>query len=137
MWKRFDVEKPGPGTYLWRIKARSYDGMILQPEAFALMREDGWPSFAHWDGYKKTVPDGLEWSVGSEPKFGNLVLKNCPFCGKVPMLDYYTSDFGRGAIVGAMPWEANMFAISCCGLIGTRFRYSKLKQLVDSWNHRV
>jgi hypothetical protein len=103
------------------------------------------PDFDHWDGYRVSLPKGVEWKPVVEDeiiafpkphcldgeffKVPDLNLKPCPFCGDAPKIRWH------GRWIAAPIWEVESFSIRCC-VAKIEFWKGDFDKLVERWNAR-
>ena len=118
-WKLWSDEKPEDtkALYRWRVPARQILGMTLRPEWTAKLSFVGmgydpgeyWPPFSYWNGYVRTLPEGVEWRLAGEDEtdifWGGLDLLPSPFTGKPPKVEYC------GLYIGAPPYKPEWLKI--------------------------
>ena len=99
-----------------------------------------WPSgLSSWDGYKRTVPDGVEWKPANETgkirysvNYIGLGLLSCPFCGKPPEVNS-GQWHGRALSLTYHPIFDNQFRVLCCNGLNIRGDLSQIRKI---WNTR-
>lgn len=147
-WIEWEAARPrAPGLYWWREPARAYGNLELRPEWTAKLAACGmghaepqlWPVFSKWDGYKRTVPAGLEWRFAlpeDEPvRFPGVALKPCPFTGAEAALVGDNAPRGGCARlfqVPYRPWRFRVFG----GFAVTPWHEDPARALAQ-WNSRV
>lgn len=112
-WTRWAEQRPDRPkiAYRWRLPAMLICGKMLVPEwteklslvGMGYVENQLWPSnTSNWDGYRRTVPAGLEWRLATEdetvadgrgdfkelPIWYGLDLLPDPWTGEPPRLDY-------------------------------------------------
>jgi hypothetical protein len=102
-----------------------------------------WPNMSNWDGYKRTVPAGLEWRLGTpdniRPLYSlpGIVVFACPFCGQTPHIMAWDRPAGGGARLYTAPFRPTHFAIRCsCGM-GQIIETRDLQASLKLWNKTV
>ena len=130
-WSRYDVTKPpAEGVYQWRMPNDALGGALVTVFAefetrWIAVGKELAPRFAEWDGYRLSVPRGLEWravnsppeSAGKQfcfPDVQGLTLTECPFCGQVPTWDAVHEPPGGGVYVYPNPSRLNVWWLNCC-----------------------
>ncbi|AIB11818.1 hypothetical protein ABAZ39_07365 [Azospirillum argentinense] len=143
-WTLWSERRPEDtkALYRWRIPARMICGMMLRPEWSAKLQYCGmgygpsewWPEYSRWDGYVRSVPDGMEWRLAREGEdaesisWGGLDLLPCPHTGGALKVTY------RGRWLHAGPWDAESLSIrawmvNSCG-------WADANKMVANWNRR-
>ena len=147
-WKSFEEEKPtNEGLYWWKLNDIELGGMNVSPmwtDKYAEMNcgydKEMWPEFSDWNGYKRSVPEGLYWmSAKTDEKDRRIlpiIIKPCPFCGtaqKISSLEKH----GGGVVVNSRLYNHNTFWIKCthCGCSSTP-HFNDLNKLTRLWNKR-
>lgn len=132
-WKNYLDEPPTiPGVYEWRVSSISTPGIILIVSAHLRVRWAGHqevlsPSFDYWDGYRITVPKGLQWRIyernGRIPissherkilSIEGLTISKCPYCEKVPAIKGNEVSYYGGMVVNPNPQHLNSWNFECC-----------------------
>lgn len=140
-WRDWPVDRPeGRALCWWRVAPRMIGEIEWRPEwvektLFVGMGHnpgEWWPPMSHWDGYKRTLPAGLQWRPADENETGSLVVPiltlPCPICGSPPKWSIGTP------WIGAAPHLANKFSIGCCF---AHLKYwEDLPKMVARWNAR-
>lgn len=141
-WLRYNDNPPVAkvnDVFLFRAKHRSIP-VMLNFTAKIITMFDGvantsrlLPAFANWDGWKHTIPVGLEWQPYSGDKQGGcdligiegFKLLPCPFCGSpVSWNPYYGGD----------PCRMEHFGIShCIAMVSTH----DPARTAERWNRRA
>lgn len=151
-WSSWSEERPTKaGHYWWRLPEAVYGGLTLRPEWVCEVVSHGmgyaenelWPSMSDWDGYRRTVPAGLQWrGDGSAPKnayvFPRFDLRACPFCDAIPTLGARDLSADGWVRLYTTAFQPNRFKIRCnrCGMANS-FETPDLCALVDRWNARA
>ena len=143
-WTLWSEKRPEntKALYRWRIPARVVCGLLLRPEwteklALVGMGYDDnewWPlSPSHWNGYKRTVPTGLEWRLAeegeTEPAWGGLDLLPDPWTGRPPRVSTKTR------WIGAPIYEAEGFWLT--HRFGSTGTWADVTKLAAAWNERA
>jgi len=141
-WTLWKDQRPTDHTisYRWRIKPRLILGMMLQPEWTDCLHLVGmghdaaeyWPNCSSWDGYKRTVPDDLEWSMSvrtDETIYHGLDLLPSPFTGLPPMIG------ANVKWVGAPLWQVESFSLQ--SFLVSSHGWKNAKKMQDAWNTRA
>lgn len=134
-WTNYCDKKPDAGLYEWRIPSVSLPGEHIIVASMMRLRGSGWsdpvlsPGFDYWDGWKVTVPAGLQWRDASDPNrkvvhadlicVEGLEHAECLYCGKVPTLKGCMRTSQGGVLVNGDPWRFNRWWLECCRWGGT------------------
>lgn len=130
-WNNYSETKPeAEGVYEWRVPSRRVSGLIVTFLAWMEMRNAGYsqqlaPSFSHWDGYRLTIPAGVQWrraaadAVCKTHEYKAVAVEGvtncaCPFCGKSPSLRGAEFSLHGGVFVGSAPYDFNSWQLECC-----------------------
>lgn len=141
-WTRWSIQRPAEQmlSYRWRIPARPILGLTMSPEWTGKLRLCGmgysdaqyWPDCSDWDGYRRSVPAGLEWRVASDNEkditWVGLDLLPCPFTGKRPVVSYH------GRWIGAPPFCPEYLSIRSHMVESNGWR--EAARMRDAWNRR-
>lgn len=141
-WFDFKDLRPPLGPHWFRAPGKPLAGGYV-PEwvddvalvGMGRASNQAWPRFSHWDGYKRTVWPTLQWRevLEGEPtamRVPGLELQPCPFCGRVPAVDFC------GRWIGATVLDAEWFTVKCCGMVPNLHRES-MPALAARWNLRA
>lgn len=149
-WIPWAVARPtAPGLYWWRLPAKEYDGIPLRPEWVCRVALCGmgyaddqlWPGFSNWDGCRRTIPDGMEWSAHPADSKDALAvpydddLLTCPFCGDSPRLE--AEQRHQGCRLYSSPFRPNIFRVKCPGCWAGSPWHESLRQALSLWNGRA
>jgi hypothetical protein len=150
IWHNFSDKRPDrKAIFVFKLDNVKLGGLNLdvewsnQVEFMGMGYEPAelWPSFSHWDGYNRTVPNGLKWRELKEdekylqesadktkfpypiPKkerleiFHGLDLGICPFCNSEYDIEW------SPRYIGAPIFKPDNFRIQChgCGLVDTGY----------------
>jgi hypothetical protein len=148
-WINWAERRPERGWRWWRVPPRNYGGLELQMEfvtdvslhGMGYAESEYWPSgVSHWDGYRRTVPQGLQWLEGEmvpsqrAVRFPGLNLAPCPFCGGQPKVDARERPKSGGEyLTGSKLHAANFFEIRCCIVKMADWDFARI---VSLWNTR-
>lgn len=146
-----DARPSARGLFWWRLPEAVYGGVALRPEWIEEVALHGmgyaesqlWPRFSNWDGYRRTVPAGLEWAPAEETARKGMTLiafeglASCPFCGAaVPLLGDDRLKDG-GARLYSVPFKPWLFRAACrCGIAATPWR-ENVAEVLAVWNRRA
>ncbi|MGR2681581.1 hypothetical protein [Chromobacterium haemolyticum] len=140
-WIKYSEHRPAAaGEYLWRMPSKACDGLMVIAKRKYRDRWAGFekvlsPDFDYWDGYRVTVPAGLEW-MDVPPELSaikevvipeGVSLAVCPFCGETPHFHAMRYD-GGGFSVSPSPGVLNTWWTECCAWAG-KVRYDDPRKL--------
>jgi hypothetical protein len=147
VWTDFSISRP-PRGWAWFRRASGPLTIVCDVVLCGMGHgtEECWPEFSHWDGWRRTVPDDIQWrprAVGDrrgDIQVEGVAIESCPFCGRPPKIEIYrcgTPGGGDGYIIHSSPWKANTFTAQCpCGRAKTGYGCSSLAQMIAKWNER-
>jgi len=154
-WINYAERRPDQESfYEWRMPSVALPSEIVRVKAMNRQRGAGFervlsPQFDYWDGYRVHVPAGLQWRELSEPvparirtcdqydyEVEGIALCACPFCKRVPSLEFGLQYLGGGESWVTNPHTANRFRLECCGWIRSA-RYNTPQELAAFWNSRL
>lgn len=146
-WTLWSEQRPTDHKllYSWRVSPCMIGGLELTPEwtdnlslhGMGYADSEYWPHCSDWDGYRRTVPTSLEWSVALEGakkgqfKFHGLELDPCRYCASEMRIEW------SGPWICAPIWKANQFSIQCsgCGLVKAQY-FKDLKRVMEALNRK-
>lgn len=132
-WINYTEQRPlAAGAYRWRLESVVIHGMFVTFVAHMRIRGAGHedvlsPLFDHWDGYRVSVPAGVQWQAlrAEDPQdvlwhrvagveVEGLSPLPCPYCNKVPVWDALMRYDGGGVNL-TEPYRFNNWRLACCG----------------------
>ncbi len=140
-WRNWPENRPeGKALCWWRVAPRMIGAIEWRPEwvdethfvGMGYSANEWWPPMSNWDGYKRTLPKGLQWRPAREDERKSLVVPidvaPCPICGSAPHWDV------SGSWATAAPYLATQFTIGHCF---ARLQYfTDLPKMLARWNKR-
>lgn len=141
-WRLWSEVRPTDtkAAYRWRVPERMICGMMLRPEWSGKLRLVGmgydenewWPGGSHWNGYVRTVANGLEWRFAEEgevdPVYHGLELLPSPFTGRAPKVEPKTR------YIGAAPYDVESFNLK--SYLVTTYGWTDARAMQNAWNTR-
>jgi hypothetical protein len=131
-WVTYAEQRPlQTGVYEWKMPSVAVEGMTVIVAAHMRKRGAGYkdtisPTFDYWDGYRVSVPAGLQWRetdgysdikdydvriIGIE----GVAFNGCIYCGSRPLLKaVQQAKYGGGVIVCGAPQHYNSWWLECC-----------------------